>query len=365
MGPIHKFELSDLISPSLSDIHQWILYVSRNGNKELVLSMPPCSWYDVPSCLFSSCHQLNRLELSHCSLRCPPYTTKLEFKHIKCLSLCQVDFVGLTFEDLVSSCPLLETLTLLWIRGFTNLVMKAPKLKYLNLRGHFKDIHFQNTPLLAKVEIDLDWFGSSGNLVGETSNLIKVLGGLVGVEDLYMASLGILKFLAVGIVPKILPNAFYHLKFCHLKRLRLTSVAFHDLGVVSVALNLIRSAPNLQKLEILGSTREDADVEAVKELLGVQDGLGWSFNQLQNVTMKCSFGLRPELEFIKFLLSVTPVLEKMSIHADSKDIETEEDQPQLGSTILEVMQFPRLSSKAEIKCFEHLQVVEYRPSSWM
>ncbi|XP_043699625.1 F-box/FBD/LRR-repeat protein At1g13570-like [Telopea speciosissima] len=361
IGPIHKFELSDLSSPSLSDIHQWLLFVSRNGIKELILSMPPCRWYEVPSCLFSSFHQLNHLELSHCSLRCP---TKLEFKHIKCLSLCQVEFVGFTFEDLVSSCPLLETLTLMWVRGFTNLVMDAPKLKYLHLRGHFKDIHFKNTPILAKVEIDLDWFGSDLHWE-ETCNLIKVLGGLVGVEDLCMASGGILKFLAVGIVPKMLPNACYDLKFCNLKRLRLTSVAFHDSGVVSVALYLIRSAPNLQKLEISGSTRKDTDVKPVIELLELQDGLGCSFNQLQNVTMKCSFGLRPELEFIKFLLTVSPVLEKMSIHSDSKDMDTEE-QPNLGSTILEeVMQFPRLSSKAEIECFEHLQIVDYRPSSWM
>ncbi|KAI9073482.1 hypothetical protein K1719_027985 [Acacia pycnantha] len=61
-GPIHKFQITNSDLQSCPEIDQWILFLSRNDLKELVLELGEGEWFRIPSCLFN-CRKLIRLEL--------------------------------------------------------------------------------------------------------------------------------------------------------------------------------------------------------------------------------------------------------------------------------------------------------------
>lgn len=66
-GPIHKFEMSvDLVSSR--DIDTWILFLTRNGIKEIILEKWEGREYKLPTCLFS-CEGITRLKLHRCIVR--------------------------------------------------------------------------------------------------------------------------------------------------------------------------------------------------------------------------------------------------------------------------------------------------------
>lgn len=148
-GPIHRFQLS--VSPlwSCADMDQWVLYLSRNGIKELILDVGEGDLWRVPSCLFN-CKKLIHLELRHCEFY-PPSSFK-GFLYLKNLMLHDMVIPTHVTEFLISYCPLLETLSLSFIDNF-ELHIDAPRLKYLTLEGEFKDIVLVNTPLLVTADI--------------------------------------------------------------------------------------------------------------------------------------------------------------------------------------------------------------------
>ncbi|XP_050221219.1 uncharacterized protein LOC126671490 [Mercurialis annua] len=105
------------------------------------------------------------------------------------------------------------------------------------------------------------------------------------------------------------------------------------------------SSPNLQKLEI-GSFAADDNIDPLApELFKVEDLLDNALKRLRVVKMKISHKeeVKPELEFIKFLLAESVVLEKMFIQpAEGADAGE-------GFKILkEITRFKRSSSEAEI-----------------
>ena len=135
-GPIHKFQITTSNLRICPDIDQWILFLSRNDVKEILLELGECEWFTVPSCLFS-CQKLTRLELVRCELHPPP--TFKGFLHLKILNLHQVSITCEAIQSLVSSCPLLECLSLSYFDSLA-LNISAPNLKYLFLEGEFKEI---------------------------------------------------------------------------------------------------------------------------------------------------------------------------------------------------------------------------------
>ena len=151
-GPIYKFKLSHRDLLGVTDIDRWILHLSRHPIKEFVLEIWKGQRYKMPSSLFS-CHNLLHLELFNCLLK-PPLTFK-GFRSLKSLDLQHVTLAQDVFGSLISSCPLLERLTLMNFDGFTHLNIDAPNLQFFDIGGAFEDISFENTFRLTVISIGL------------------------------------------------------------------------------------------------------------------------------------------------------------------------------------------------------------------
>ncbi|XP_050224305.1 uncharacterized protein LOC126673999 isoform X2 [Mercurialis annua] len=127
-----------------------------------------------------------------------------------------------------------------------------------------------------------------------------------------------------------------------LKVLELPLISFE---LISSVLNLIVRSPNLEKLDIGFATCMAVIQPLAPELLKVQDLSSNALKKLRVVKMKLSRSeeVKPDLEFIKFILAESRVLEKMFIQPPSGTVAED------GQKILkEITRFQRSSKKAEI-----------------
>ncbi|GMY26731.1 F-box/FBD/LRR-repeat protein At1g13570 [Fagus crenata] len=334
-GPIHKFQLSTSYLQSCPEIDQWILFLSRKDIKELVLELDETEWIRVPSCLFN-CKKLTRLELFRCELD-PPLTFK-GFVCLKSLKLYQVFVASDAIESLISSCPLLESLTLSYIDSLT-LNIRAPNLKYLCLEGEFKDICLENTPLLIAMSVAMYMTEDIAEHMEQSTscNFIKFLGGVPHLERL-IGRIYFTKYLSIGDNPARLP-----IKYSDLKIIELHQVSFEDMKEILVVLHLVTNSPNLTELRISSSSNTLAGMEATDLDFWEKDCPShFLFERLKVVKMTEMSGVPHEMEFIKFLLENSPVLEVMSIVPCSFVTEGR------LNMLIELVRFRRASAKAEI-----------------
>ncbi|KAH6758587.1 hypothetical protein C2S51_018822 [Perilla frutescens var. frutescens] len=329
-GPIHKFKLSHRDLQGVSDIDRWILYLSRDSVKEFILEIWKGHRYKLPSPIYS-CQKLIHLELFNCLLKPPPHFNG--FKTLKSLDLQHISMDQLAFEQMISSCPLLERLTLMNFDGFTLLNIHAPNLLFFDVGGVFEDVNFQDTFHLAVVSIGL--YANSGierNLsFGSTGNLIKFFACLPNIQRLEVQSF-FLKYLAAGTTPGKLPTACLDLSFLSIR------INFNDSEENLVALCLLRSSPNLQELELLARPEEQATNARTANI--VENFQSFPFNQLRLIKIVGISGLKQELSFINFLLANAPVLERMSVKPASVDSGWD--------LVKELLRFRRASMFAEI-----------------
>ncbi|KAI8021859.1 F-box/FBD/LRR-repeat protein [Camellia lanceoleosa] len=341
-GPIPKFILNLSRLESCPEMDQLILFLSNNGIQEFTLLIEKGEPYKLPSSFFS-CEQLRYLSLRSCVFKSPP-----EFKgfsRLLKLVLHRVFVASDTLSSLISSCPLLEELSLK--RSFISdcLEINAPNLRFLvccEIYG--SSICLKNTARLARVSICyfMGIFNVEGITQAETSKLVTLFGSLPVIEFLLL-EYHTIQYMSAGGVPKRLPTTLNNLK-----TLKLLSICFEEVNEISVILCLIRSSPNLEKITIVVRRWETADViDHVLQLLEMQDWSDVSLNQLQVVELGNLSGTQSELKFIELLLAISPVLETMFIQTDSERVADK------GLRILtEVTRFPRWSSHAEIK-FEY------------
>ncbi|XP_065880025.1 F-box/FBD/LRR-repeat protein At1g13570 [Euphorbia lathyris] len=305
-GPIHEFKLSTSYLQCCPDIDQWLLFLSRSGIKELNLELGEGEWFRVPSSLFN-CTKLTRLELTRCEFDPPP-----SFKGFLCLkklNLYQVLVAPETIESLISGCPLLDSLSLSY---FDSLVLNidAPNLKYLCLEGEFKDICLQNTPLLVAMSVAMYMTDDIAEHFEQTStcNFIRFLGGVPRLERL-IGHIYFTKYLSIGDYPGRLP-----ITYSYLKNIELYQVSFEDMKEILVVLRLITNSPNLKELKISGSSNTLAAIEAPDlDFWTKECPKPCTFENLKAVKMTDMSGVPHEMEFIKFLLANSPLLQTMSI----------------------------------------------------
>ncbi|KAL3505248.1 hypothetical protein ACH5RR_035089 [Cinchona calisaya] len=333
--PIQKFKLSHRDLQGVSDIDRWILFLSRGSVKEFVLEIWKGHRYKLPSSIYS-CQNLIHLELFNCLLKPPP--TFDGFKNLKSIDLQHITMDQDAFEYMISSCPLLERLTLMNFDGFTNLNIHAPKLLFFDMGGVFESVNFQDTFQLAVVSIGL--YTNTGfecNLTfGSAGNLIEFFAHLPRIQRLEVQSY-FLKYLTTGKVPGRLPTPCMELSFLSLR------INFNDIEESLAALCLLRSSPNLQELEMLARPEEQSAVRAPANVAD-EDYENCPFNQLRFVKIAGISGLRQELNFIKFLLANSPVLEKMSV----KPIAMDGGWELLKELMKELLRFRRASVQAQI-----------------
>lgn len=336
-GPIQKFKLSHRDLQGVSDIDRWILFLSRGSFKEFVLEIWKGHRYKLPSSIYF-CQNLVHLELFNCLLKPPP--TFSGFKNLKSIDLQHITMDQDAFECLISSCPLLERLTLMNFDGFTNLNIHAPNLLFFDIGGVFDNVNFQDTFHLAVVSIGLytNTAYDRSLTFGSAGNLIKFFAHLPRIQRLEVQSY-FLKYLTAGKVPGRLSAPCIELSFLSLR------INFNDVEENLAALCLLRSAPNLQELEMLARPEEQSAVRvAVAAYVPEEDYENCLFNQLRSVKIAGISGLKQELNFIKFLLENSPVLEKLTV----KPTSVEGGWELLKELMKELLRFRRASVQAQI-----------------
>lgn len=329
-GPIYKFKLSHRDLIGITDIDRWILHLSRSPIREFVLEIWKGQRYKLHSCLFS-CQDLIHLELFNCLLK--PPSTFGGFKNLKSLDLQHVTMAQDGFENLISSCPLLERLTLMNFDGFTHLKIDAPNLLFFDVGGYFDDISFNNTSNLALISIGL-YIDEKVERTPErnSSNLLKFFAWLPHIRRLEIQSY-FLKYLATGDVPGKLLYPCVDLGYLSIR------INLDDFAENSAALCLLRSSPNLQELEMLARPEVQSPGGDVYNFWEGEQKY-CCFSQLRVVKISGITGTKPELEFIRFILLASPVLERMAIKPSSASEELK--------ITKELLRFRRASVQAEI-----------------
>ncbi|XP_031386553.1 F-box/FBD/LRR-repeat protein At1g13570 isoform X2 [Punica granatum] len=363
-GPIHMFKLSTSYLQYVPDIDQWILFLSRNDIKELVLELGEGEWFRVPSCLFN-CSKLTRLELVNCELDPPP--TFKGFPNLRILTLHQVLVAADAIESLISSCPVLENLSLSYFDSLA-MTISAPNLKYLNLEGEFKDICLENTPALVALSVAMYMTDDIAEHFEQSSSckFVKFLGGTPLLEHL-IGQIYFTKYLSIGDYP-----ATFSITYDRLKVIELYQVSFEDMKEILVVLRLITSSPNLRELTISvsfdGTLYNVIERSLFYDFLSLLQGSSntvasavvttdldfWeeecpsdcTFGQLKSVKMTDLSCVPHELEFIKFILRNSPILETMRVSPSSyvKD--------KTVNMLMQLVRFRRASAQAEL-IFEH------------
>ncbi|XVE78629.1 hypothetical protein DITRI_Ditri13aG0161700 [Diplodiscus trichospermus] len=311
-GPIEKFKLAAYCYPDHSDLDEWIIFLTLKGIKELILQdFSFVRRFKLPSCLFS-CPQLICLELHGCIVKLP--STFRGFSCLKSLQLTQVSIISETLEHLISSCPVLERLTLLNIDHLSILRIHNQNLKYLKIDSQFEDLSLESSPLLASVHICMIPMNTTMPVYhprqlegGKPSNLIRVLGCLNGVKKLTLSSYFI-EFLANGNLPERFPMPLLNLSFLDLKEMRFTS-----LKDIAALFAILRSAPNLEELVISAGHSNEVISRTVVDFLREQCLYDFFFSQLKVVRFRGLCSTIPEWEFLRLILAHSPVLESLII----------------------------------------------------
>ncbi|KAL6212954.1 hypothetical protein ACLB2K_018169 [Fragaria x ananassa] len=330
-GPIDMFKLSNRDFFATSDIDRWILYLTRSSVKEFVLEIWKGARFTMPSGLFSL-KELTHLELFNCLLK-PPSTFK-GFRNSKSLDIQHVTVAQDVFENLIVSCPLLERLTLMNFDGFTDLNIDAPNLQFFDVGGAFEDVNFVNALNLTVVAIALyDHVPNHQRRSPRNSgNLLKFFAQ-VFCSDTSEFSILIYshvshQYLAAG-VSGMLPRPCRDLNYLSIR------INFSDWEEVLTAVFLLRSSPALQELEILVLPEEEPAAGRTKFSISNRP-----FAQLQLVRIISTSNTQPEVDFIEFLLSNSPVLEKMTVKPASINCGWE--------LVKKLLRFKRVSANAEI-----------------
>ncbi|KAK1375090.1 F-box/RNI-like superfamily protein [Heracleum sosnowskyi] len=165
-------------------------------------------------------------------------------------------------ENLISGCPLLEKFRFSNMFDPLALTIRAPNLKHLSISDAFKDIYLEHTPRLISISIHL-----TTSLEGNFLTKVPVT-------------------------------------YDCLKLIRLEDISFEQLNELLCVLHMITQSPNLQELQIM--------IKLLIWIFGRECPADFTFKQLKIVDI--SFvSSENVMQFLKFVLGHSPVLEVMSI----------------------------------------------------
>ncbi|KAF8017399.1 hypothetical protein BT93_H2540 [Corymbia citriodora subsp. variegata] len=308
-GPIKVFVLNHTGFRVTRDIDRWILHLSRVSIKQIGLLIYQGQNYKIPTSLFN-CQNLTALKLYGCSVKIP--SSFEGFKKLYYLYLQSVELSS-GLDVLISRCPLLQRLNLRDLQGITRVnVETACKLRSLDIGGTFLDVAFGDANCLESVTVDFGPGSGNANL----SNLHKFFKNMHKIQILNVKNYS-LKYLALGNVPHTLPHALLHLKDLSI------CMDFTSKEEILTVMCLMRSSPQLKKLEFENrpNNRQTTRTGTMADFW--QDHHSFCLEQVQVVSLHNFRGTEPESEFIKFLLTGLPNLEKMRIlgvtSAEEKD----------------------------------------------
>ncbi|WJX09722.1 hypothetical protein P8452_00526 [Trifolium repens] len=229
------------------------------------------------------------------------------FRNLKSLDLNKVKMTQDDFENLISSSPLLEKLILNELDGFKQINIHGPNLKFFYFSGDFEDISFHNTFKISKLIVCLYPGHIQDRLHECSSNLLQFFVHLPNIQSLEIRHF-FLKYLATGVVPLNLPTPCINLRSLCLR------INFNDWKEISAALCLLKSSPNLQKLHIIAA----ADLTSVLTLASCWENIFLEPTipiHVRHVRIFGISGFKYELDFVRFLLLYSPMLEKMIVRS--------------------------------------------------
>ncbi|MFS8021655.1 putative F-box domain, FBD domain, F-box-like domain superfamily protein [Helianthus anomalus] len=292
-GPILEFSLciSQLIS--CCEIDQIILHLSRIATlKKLTLCIESGDDHKLLPAFFNL-QQLTVLKLQKCVFQ-PPVTFK-GFSRLVSLSFNNVSITAEVFLRFISNCPRLKDLTLI---------------------------------------------GDEKHLMGRwNSDFVELFECLPLVERLCMSWYPI-KCFATGVIPQKLPTSLVHLKYLHL-----TGLSFaREIDVHSVLL-LVTSSPNIDTIILkMQYNPNEAVSQTAMNLIDQQGYSNVILDHLRVLTISNFASMKTGMDFVKLVLAKSPMLKMVDIVIDKRvDINGE------VKMLKELVQYPRVSAKAEIR----------------
>ncbi|XP_031113419.1 F-box/FBD/LRR-repeat protein At1g13570-like isoform X2 [Ipomoea triloba] len=245
IGPILTFyvDISDVHMSQYPNIDRWILYLSRNGLRELRMKNSGVSLYALPSYIFL-CEELKHLALCNCIFK-PPCGTTGSFHSLKELSLNQV-----AFKPEVSAS-----------------IFTASKLETLRL------IKCSVAQVVLPMEVKS--FGP-----GKSINFASLFEHWPLISTLFLDGYH-LKHLAADSITSALP-----VKVNHLRDLTLYGINFTDLVQISSILCLLHSSPRVHSLVIwMNVPTVTADNNLVLQYLQERSCMSEEINSLRALKM--------------------------------------------------------------------------------
>ncbi|WCJ43753.1 F-box/RNI-like superfamily protein [Euphorbia peplus] len=311
-GRIEKFSVTVEKVRESYNLKLWIWRLSQKCIQELTLVIRRGRCNEMPSVLFS-CQQLRKLNLRHCEVK--PTHSFRGFQSLTNLQLNKVNIATAAFEKLISSCPLLEQLTLRKLSCVDHLHINVLKLKFFCFDGEFKSMCF-NTPLLEVLSINLFRIGSENN---QFDLRFKFRGLPSAIKELNVRC-QFQKYLAAR-------DTFNEdLTYGNLRTLALEAFCFEKVDQVLCLLSLIGSSVNLTTLDITacGCTSE-AVSESLTKFWEEQSNTPLTLNKLEKVRVRSFHGKVPEMKLIQFLMGNSPALAELTVEC-MKDYEFDEDE---------------------------------------
>ncbi|CAN6217832.1 unnamed protein product [Urochloa humidicola] len=332
-GHISRFSFH-LDARSARRIDDWLLAFSRRGVESIVVGSSVR--FSLHSCIFSCVH-LEFLELHNCKI--PPIPQGFAgFPVLKELKLVRVMLPtngGRQLEAVIGGSPLLGVLKLHHVvvenTGLCACVIAGPNLHSLEIISRDVDDYdweFGELPCLEDATIDLESYTYGYDFEDFLAGLAQVRK--LTIYTCYRPFFG-------GNLLDTLEYTFVNLRsLCLCTHFRKTH------GILST-LCLVRSAPNLEELEIeiVCSQNQQQEIEANAEFQNTEwtNGLCAS---LQVVKMKGIGCLSNEMCFIELVLSKATVLRTMSITLSGRSSKS------IENALSEINTYRRASPHAQV-----------------
>ncbi|KAH0756189.1 hypothetical protein KY290_026459 [Solanum tuberosum] len=261
------------------------------------------------------------------------------FSELVSFELCEVTISSEMLGSLISHIQLLEKLVLRISSILNYIQIDAPKLKSFDFTGNINILSLGKAPFLVKLSLV-----NTAATLKAGKHLSKYFEFCPALEHLHL-DYSSLQFLAAG-SDDIAAKLSSPLN-C-LKCLCLSEICLDESVELSFALCLIRSSPYLQDIQMkidhsaLDKLVVPVSVDVVNEIPSSFSDV--TLDYLRSVKLEGITGTKTEIEFIKLLLSKSPVLVRVLIQQKIANVSAETRL----KVVTQITKFPRASPKAEV-----------------
>ncbi|PNX96807.1 F-box/FBD/LRR-repeat protein [Trifolium pratense] len=297
-GPIYKFTLSIPYGDEITMEHlsKWFQILSgRRDIKYLELANFSTAFNQMPDIVFSW-KELTDFKFYGFNLSIPPNSCC--FKKLVNLYLHCVAFESGALEGLISSCPLLEKLSIQHCDGFEYFDFAAPSLKvlYLDIDQDTKSICLKK----AKNLIDLTLVADGGWVSGLIKSLPKI------------QNLNIHLWFDNKILPiaDVIPPMLLKSSFGSIECLKLDGVCLNECRELLYIVSVLKSAPSLVELVIQGY--DCIDITPAPDHLEEFECSSCCLNRLQTVDISIKSCPQYAMCLIEFILANSASLETLT-----------------------------------------------------